>query len=50
MRDERFVLMDNAQLNLENITGFPRRSIFNISWSYTHFDNVKFTGVRQRVR
>jgi len=49
MRDERFDLMDNAQLSFEDITGFSGRSIININWSYTHFDNVKFTGVLQRV-
>ena len=33
MRDKRFDLMDNAQLNFEDITGFSERSIFNIRWS-----------------
>ena len=32
MRDERFDLMDNAQLNFEDITGFSGKSIINISW------------------
>ena len=37
MRDERFDLLDNAQLNFEDITGFSGRIIFKIRWSYHRF-------------
>ena len=42
MRDERFDLMDDAQLNFEDITGFSGRSIINISWSKRNSQLVIF--------
>jgi hypothetical protein len=61
MRDERFDLMDNAQLNFEDITGFSGRSIFNICWrcfnlltfnnfSDTHYVPVLEIKLRQVVQ
>ena len=32
MWHERFDLMDNAQLNFEDITGFYKENIFKIRW------------------
>lgn len=39
MWHERFDLIDNFQLNFEYITGFSKRSIFNICWSNSKFND-----------